>query len=64
MLCQFPEAGGAVPVVQSDTSGLRAKLVKGFDKYVVLYFVTPETVDTARVIRGGQELDHVALQDA
>lgn len=61
LLCQFPEAGGAVPTNRADVNGLRAKLVNGFGTYVVLYFVTDETVDIARVIRGGQELDQIAL---
>lgn len=61
LLCQFPEAGGAVPTNRVDADGLRAKLVNGFGSYVVLYFVTDETVDIARVVRGGQELDQIAL---
>ena len=61
MLCQFPEAGGAVPTYRRDSKGLRAKLVSGFGNYVVLYFVTDKTVDIARVIRGGTEIDQVAL---
>lgn len=61
LLCQFPEAGGAVPTSHVDADGLRAKLVSGFGNYVVLYFVTDETIDIARVIRGGQELDQIAL---
>lgn len=28
---------------------------------VELYFVTDETIDIARVVRGGQELDQIAL---
>ncbi|MCS7471647.1 type II toxin-antitoxin system RelE/ParE family toxin [Stieleria sp. ICT_E10.1] len=51
LLCQFPEA-----------DGLRAKLVNGFGNHVVLYFVTPETIDIVRVIWGGQEIDQIALQ--
>jgi plasmid stabilization system protein ParE len=62
MLCLFPEAGGAVPTTRPDAEGLRAKLVNGFGNYVILYFVTAETIDIARVIRGGQELDQIALQ--
>lgn len=61
LLCQFPEAGGAVPIARPETDGLRAKLVNGFGNYVVLYFVTPETIDIARVIWGGQEIDQLAL---
>jgi plasmid stabilization system protein ParE len=61
MLCLFPEAGGAVPTNLVDANGLRAKLVNGFGNYVVLYFITIETIDIARVIRGGQELDQIAL---
>ncbi len=61
LLCQFPEAGGAVPTSRTDARGLRAKLVNGFGNYVVLYFVTDDTVDIARIIRGGQELDQIAL---
>ena len=61
LLCQFPEAGGAVPTTRSEAIGLRAKLVNGFGNYVVLYFVTAETIDIARVIWGGQEIDFVAL---
>lgn len=59
--CQFPDAGGRVPTNRVDANGLRAKLVNGFGSYVVLYFVTNETIDIARVIRGGQELDQIAL---
>ncbi|MCO8120492.1 type II toxin-antitoxin system RelE/ParE family toxin [Stieleria sp. TO1_6] len=62
LLCQFPEAGGAVPTIRQEAEGLRAKLVNDFRSYVVLYFVTAETIDVARVIRGGQELDQIALQ--
>ncbi len=61
LLCQFPEAGGAVPTTRPEAEGLRAKLVNDFGQYV-LYFVTAETVDIARVIRGGQEIDQIALQ--
>ena len=61
LLSQFPDAGGVVPTNRVDAIGLRAKLVNGFGSYVVLYFVTDETVDVARVIRGGQELDQIAL---
>lgn len=61
LLCLFPEAGGAVPTTRVDAYGLRAKLVNGFDNYVVLYFITDETVDISRVIRGGQEFDQIAL---
>lgn len=61
LLCQFPEAGGAVPTTRPLADGLRAKLVNGFDNFVVLYFVTPETLDIARVIWGGQEIDQIAL---
>ena len=61
LLCQFPEAGGAVPTTRAEADGLRAKLVNGFGNYVVLYFVTPETLDIARVIWGGQEIDQIAL---
>ncbi|TWT98292.1 type II toxin-antitoxin system RelE/ParE family toxin [Stieleria varia] len=62
MLCQFPEAGGVVPTTRSEAKGLRAKLVSGFGSYAMLYFVTPELIDIARVIRGGQEMDQIALQ--
>ena len=62
LLCQFPEAGGAVPTARPDAEGLRAKLVSGFSNYVVLYFVTAETIDIARVIWGGEEIDRIALQ--
>jgi len=62
LLCQFPEAGGAVPTTRPEANGLRAKLVNGFGNYVVLYFVTQEAIDIARVIRGGQEIDQIALQ--
>lgn len=62
LLCQFPEAGGAVPTTRREAEGLRAKLVNDFSNYVVLYFVTTETVDIARVIRGGKEIDQIALQ--
>jgi hypothetical protein len=62
LLCQFPEAGGAAPTTRPEAEGLRAKLVNGFGNYVVLYFVTAKTVDIARVTRGGQEIDHIALQ--
>lgn len=61
LLCRFPEAGGIVPTTRPDADGLRAKLVNGFSHHVVLHFVTAETIDIARVIRGGQEIDHVAL---
>jgi len=61
MLCLFPEAGGSVPTTCSEAEGLRAKLVNGFGNYVILYFVTEETIDIARVIRGGQEIDRIAL---
>lgn len=61
LLCQFPEAGGVVPTNRSDTDGLRAKLISGFGNYVILYFVTENAVDIARVIRGGQELHQIAL---
>ncbi|QDV41732.1 Plasmid stabilization system protein [Stieleria neptunia] len=62
MLCQYPEAGGVVPITRPEAKGLRAKLVNGFGDYVVLYFVTAETIDITRVIRGGQEIDQIALQ--
>jgi len=62
LLCQFPEAGGVVPTRRPEAKGLRAKLVNRFGSYIVLYFVTAETVDIARVIRGGQQIDEVALQ--
>jgi len=61
LLSQFPEAGGAVTTNRVDADGLRAKLVIGFGHYVVLYFVTNATLDIARVIRGGQELDQIAF---
>lgn len=61
LLCLFPEAGGAVPTNRIEADGLRAKLVNGFGGYVILYFVANETIDIARVIRGGQELDQIAL---
>lgn len=62
LLCQFPEAGGSVPVRRPEAHGLRAKLVSDFGNYVILYLVTNEAVDIVRVIRGGQELDDMALQ--
>lgn len=62
LLCQFPEAGGLAPTGRPEAQGLRAKLVTDFGSYVVLYFVTGETIDIVRVIRGGQELDQIALQ--
>jgi plasmid stabilization system protein ParE len=62
LLCQFPESGGTAPTARPEAEGLRAKLVNGFGSYVVLYFITAETIDIARVIRGGQELDMIALQ--
>jgi hypothetical protein len=61
LLSQFPEAGGAVPTTRPEAEGLRSKLVNGFGSYVVLCFVTSETVDITRVIRGGQEIDQIAL---
>lgn len=61
LLSQFPNAGGAVPTNRSDAKGLRAKLVNGFDNYVVLYFITEKTIDIVRVIQGGQELDQIAI---
>jgi plasmid stabilization system protein ParE len=61
LLCLFPEAGGAVPTNRVEADGLRAKLVNGFGNYVILYFVSNEAIDIARVIRGGQELDQIAL---
>ena len=61
LLCEFPEAGGNVPTTRPEANDLRAKLVNGFGNYVVLYFVTPETIDIARVIWGGQEIDQIAL---
>ena len=62
LLCQYPEAGGTVPTASPEANGLRAKLVTGFGSYVVLYFVTDETIDIARVIQGGQDLDNIALR--
>ena len=62
LLCQFPEAGGAVPASRPEAQGLRAKLVSGFGNYIVLYFVTIETIDIVRVVRGEQELDQIAVQ--
>ena len=62
MLCQFPEAGGVVPTTRPEAQGLRAKLVTEFDNYVVLYFVTSKTIDIVRVLRGGRDLDQIALQ--
>ena len=61
LLCEFPEAGGAMPTSRNDANGLRAKLVNEFGSYVILYFVTENTIDIARVIRGGLELDQIAL---
>ncbi len=62
LLCQSPEAGGTVPTTRAEAKGLRAKLVNGFGNYIVLYFVASEAIDIARVVRGGQELDQIALQ--
>ena len=62
LLCQFPEAGGTISIARPEVEGLRAKLVNGFSNYVILYIATGETIDILRVIRGGQELDQVALQ--
>jgi len=62
LLCQFPEAGGMAPTTRPETKGLRVKLVAGFSNYMILYFVTNETIDIVRVVRGGQELDQIALQ--
>jgi len=62
LLCQFPEAGGIVPTTRPETQALRAKLVTDFGNYMILYFVTDETIDIVRVIRGGQDLDQIALQ--
>ncbi len=62
LLCQFPEAGGMVPTTRPEAKGLRAKLVTEFANYVILYFVTSTTIDIVRVIRGGQDLDKIALQ--
>ena len=61
LLCEFPEAGGVMPTNRTDTNGLRAKLVNEFGSYVILYFVTESTIDIARVVRGGLELDQLAL---
>ena len=51
-----------VPTTRPEAQGLRANLVTEFGNYVVLYFVTSRTIDIVRVIRGGQELDQIALQ--
>jgi len=61
LLCQFPEAGGVVPTSRLDANGLRAKLVSGFGNYILLYFVRGDVLDIARIIRGGQEIDQIAL---
>lgn len=44
-----------------DANGLRAKLVSGFGNYILLYFVRGDVLDIARIIRGGQEIDQIAL---
>lgn len=62
LLCQFPEAGGIAPTTSREAQGLRVKLVASFGNYMILYFVRSETIDIVRVIRGGQELDQIALQ--
>ncbi|WP_417740267.1 hypothetical protein [Rosistilla oblonga] len=41
-----------MPTTRPEADGLRAKLVSGFGNYVVLYFVTSETIDIARVVWG------------
>ena len=64
LLSQFPEAGGLVPTTRSDANGLRAKLISDFGNYVILYFITDDTVDIARVIRGGQDIDQIALSNS
>ncbi|MCE3016407.1 MAG: type II toxin-antitoxin system RelE/ParE family toxin [Pirellula sp.] len=61
-LCQFPEAGGIAPTTSPEAQGLRVKLVASFGNYMILYYVRSETIDIVRVIRGGQELDQIALQ--
>ncbi len=61
LLCEFPEAGGVIPTCRPEAAGVRAKLVNGFGNFVILYFITDETVDIARVIRGGLELDQIAI---
>lgn len=60
-LCKCPEAGGKVPTTSPETNGLRAKLVVGFSNYVLLYRVSEERLDVLRVVRGGQEIDRIAL---
>lgn len=61
LLCEYPEAGGVMPTRRTDASGLRAKLIIGFGNYVMLYFVNDEIIDIVRVIRGGLEVDEIAL---
>ena len=61
LLSEFPEIGGVIPTTLKEARGLRAKLVHGFGNYVILYFITEETIDIARVVRGGIELDYIAL---
>jgi len=39
-------------------------LVSEFRNYVLLYLITPDTIDIVRVIRGGQEIDQLAFDDA
>jgi hypothetical protein len=50
-----------MPTSRNDANGLRAKLVNEFGNYVILYFVTVNTIDIVRVIRGGLGLDQIAL---
>ncbi len=59
LLCEHPELGGIFETANPKLSGVRAKLVRGFSRYVVFYLVLGDVIEIARVLGGGQDMDEI-----
>ncbi len=62
-LLRFPFFGRAAEFKDPAIADLRVRTVKRYRRYLILYRVTPQTIEIVRVIHGARDLVQVLMSD-
>lgn len=57
LLCEHPELAGRFVTSNHKLLDVRAKPVNGFDRFVIFYRDTGDTIEVMRLLAGGDDMD-------
>lgn len=55
-LLEFPDIGSRRDFGNPELTGLRMRPIGGFEKYLIFYHATPDTLEIVRVLHGARDL--------